>query len=89
MLETYGKSSMFGHTHKVQNWTGRNLKGQEASWNIGCLCDVNPHYMPFANWHQGFAVVYWHQTGDGWLYDVNQVRIHNGRSIFQGKSYKS
>lgn len=88
MMNSYGKSTMFGHTHRIQNWTERNLKGQESSWNIGCLCDINPHYMPFANWHQGFAVAYWTKSEDGWIYDVHQVRVHNGRTVFQGKTYR-
>jgi hypothetical protein len=87
MMDSYGKSTMFGHTHRIQNWTERNLKGQESSWNIGCLCDINPHYMPFANWHQGFAVIYWSKTDAGWIYDVHQLRIHEGKTIFQGNKF--
>lgn len=88
MLERYGKSVMFGHTHVIQNWTTHNMKGQESSWNIGCMCDIQPHYLHTANWHQGFAITDWYKDGDEWIYDVNQLRVHNGRTVFNGKFYK-
>ncbi len=59
MLGKYGKNVMFGHMHRIQNFTSRDLKGQEAGWCIGCLCTLDPHYTIFADWHQGFAVVNW------------------------------
>lgn len=83
MLEKYGKNVIFGHKHQIQSWTKRDLKGQEAAWCIGCLSVLDPHYDSFANWQHGFAVVTWH---DG-LFDVEQVRIHDGRTIWRGRSY--
>lgn len=90
MMEKYGKSVMFGHVHRIQNWTARNLKGQEAGWSIGCLCDINPHYLSYADWHQGFAVVEWSKDKDlGWLFDVHQIRIHEGKAVFRGRKYSA
>ena len=87
MIGKYGKSVMFGHMHRIQNFTARDLKGQEAGWCIGCLCDLNPHYNIFADWHQGFAVVNWKQIGKEWFYDVEQIRIHDGVAFWRGKVY--
>ena len=82
-MEKYGKSVIFGHMHRVQNFTKRDLKGQEGGWCIGCLCTLDPHYEPFADWHHGFAVVNWHDD----LFNVEQVRIHNGVAIFRDTVY--
>jgi len=81
MLERYGKSVIFGHTHRVQNWVKRDLKATEAAWSIGCLCDVNPHYGDSlaVDWAQGLVLL----VADGPPEEVNhfnviQLRIHWG-----------
>lgn len=89
MIGKYGKSVMFGHMHRIQNFTKRDLKGQESGWCIGCLCDLNPHYTVFADWHQGFAIIHWKKVEGEWLYDVEQIRIHNGVAFWRGKVYTS
>lgn len=86
-LSKYGKNVIFGHLHRIQNYTKRDLKGQEAGWCIGCLSTLDPHYEIFANWHHGFAVVSWKQVAGEWLFDVEQVRIHNGTAIWRGRVY--
>jgi|TARA_A100001037_G_scaffold38421_1_gene29579 DNA-binding Lrp family transcriptional regulator len=89
MIGKYGKSVMFGHMHRIQNFTKRDLKGQESGWCIGCLCDLDPHYNIFADWHQGFAIVHWKKIKDDWFYDVEQVRIHDGVAFWRGKVYSA
>jgi len=81
MLERYGKSSMFGHTHRIQNFTKTDLVGTIAAWNIGCMCDLHPHYKysNATNWAQGFAVVYW--SDDRKWFHVEQIRIHDGKAM--------
>lgn len=87
MLDKYGKNIIFGHKHVIQSWTRRDLKGQEAGWCIGCLCTLEPHYDHFADWHHGFVVVDWAKVDGEWLFDVTQVRIHDGTAIYKGKVY--
>lgn len=89
MLTKYGKNIIFGHMHRIQNFTKRDLKGQEAGWCIGCLCTLDPHYDPFADWHHGFAIVNWKRIDDDWLFDVEQVRVHDGKAIWRGNIYTS
>lgn len=72
MLDRYGTSVIFGHTHRIQTFTRRDLRGQEAGFNIGCLCDLDPHYGVFADWQLGFAVVTFRQG----LFNVEIIRIH-------------
>lgn len=87
MLTKYGKNVMFGHMHRIQNFTRRDLKGQEAGWCIGCLCTLDPHYSIFADWHHGFAIVTWQEVDNDWLFSVEQVRIHDGTAIWRDKTY--
>lgn len=87
MLEKYGKNVIFGHMHRIQNYTKRDLKGQEAGWCIGCLCRLDPWYDNFANWHHGFAIVNWSKVGTEWIFSVEQIRIHEGVAIWRDKVY--
>jgi len=87
-LDTYGKSVIFGHTHRIQNFTKRDLNGSISAWNIGCLCNLNPHYQQHTNWSQGFAVVTWKQVDREWLFNVEQVRIHDGRAVWRDNLIK-
>lgn len=89
LLTDYGKSVIFGHTHRIQNWTQRTLKGQEAAWSVGCLCELEVHYQQMTDWHQGFALVSWKETSDGWLYDVDQIRIHDGRAVWRDHYFEA
>lgn len=90
LLDQYGKSVMFGHTHRIQNFTRNDLKGQEAGWTIGCLCELRQHYGDPADYgQQGFAIVDWTDTNDGWLFDVQQIRVHDGTALWQGKTYSA
>lgn len=88
MLDSYGKSVMFGHTHRYQVFASRSLKGAEAGFNLPCMCSLNVEYMPVTNWQQGFSVVEWHKDPDlGWLFNVNTVLVHDGVAVFRGKAY--
>lgn len=88
-LEKYGKNVIFGHMHRIQNYTKRDLKGQEGGWCIGCLSTLDPHYEIFANWHQGFAVVTWKKLDGTWIFNVEQVRIHDGVAVWRDKVYRA
>lgn len=90
MLEEYGLNVIFGHKHQIQVWTRRDLKGQEAGWCVGCLCDLDPHYTDgHTDWHHGFAVIDWALTQDGWRFDVQIVRIHDGVAVHDGKVFEA
>ena len=79
---------MFAHTHTL----GMRLSASPAreiafaGYNIGSICDLNPDYMrnrPSA-WTHGFAVVYFFPNG---YFDVQLIRVINGRFIFNNKLY--
>lgn len=71
-------STIAGDKHK----TGENNEGSLAgklitTWSVGCLCELNPGYMPFGHtiWNHGFA----HISIDGEDFHVRNFRIHNDR----------
>jgi hypothetical protein len=88
-LARYGKSVMFGHCHRLQNYTQRNLQGVESAWTLGCLCQLDQHYTRQFNWQQGFAVVTWKKTSDGYMFNVERVRIHDGKAIWRDHTLKA
>ena len=88
-LQSYGTNVMFGHSHRIQNFTKTDLNGSISSWNIGCLCDLRPHWRQRPNWQQGFAVVNWSQAEGKWYFNVEQIRIHDGICIWRDKTYKA
>ena len=89
MLDRYGTSVIFGHSHRIQNFTRRDLKGQESAWNIGCLCLLDQHYTKFTDWGHAFAVVDWTQIDGKWYFNVDTIRIHDGMTVWRGKTYRS
>lgn len=69
-----------GDKHKTGENTEGSLDGKiVTTWAVGCLCDLNPKYMPFAHasWNTGFA----HITMDGESFHVKNYRIHNGKIL--------
>jgi len=45
-----------GHFHKTTDNTETTMSGETISVrSIGCLCGLNPHYMPINKWNYGFA----------------------------------
>lgn len=92
MLDEFGKSTLFCHGHRIQNFTRSDLNGTNSAWMIGSLCEPVQHYGEHGAGygHQGFAVVSWCKDGDaGWLFDVEQVRIHDGRAVWRGREYRA
>ena len=44
------------HFHRDQEFISKPLNDKPiGAWSIGCLCGLNPDYMPFNNWLWGFA----------------------------------
>lgn len=46
-----------GHWHQPSQHTEPILGGRHIStWSTGCLCQLNPKYMPLNKWRHGFAI---------------------------------
>lgn len=47
-----------GHHHRISEHVETDINGKTVgAWSTGCLCELNPHYMPINNWQHGFATV--------------------------------
>lgn len=76
-----GVNIVFGHWHKQQNDSSRNLADEvHASWALGCLCYLKPRYTGVLNqWTQGAATVQLHD--DGQSFTVSAFQIQDGSVI--------
>lgn len=70
-------SSMIGHHHQSSEHSEKDLKGDVVTcWSIGCLCGLQPDYMPYNKWNHGFAWVEVFDKGD---FEVKNLRIIDGK----------
>jgi predicted phosphodiesterase len=65
-------SAMQGHNHQVSEHTEPNMNGEiTTTWSVGCLCELNPAYMPLNRWAHGMAFI----EVDGSNFHVRNHRI--------------
>lgn len=72
-------SVLAGHNHQTSSHHENNLDGTPtACFSVGCLCDLEPEYRPFAytKWNHGACIV--SVDENGW-FDVDNFRIIDGR----------
>lgn len=76
-----GKVSAFqGHNHATSEHTESNMNGEiVTTWSIGCLCELNPTYMPLNKWNHGFAIVDLDENGKDYFF--RNFRILNGKVL--------
>lgn len=73
-------SAMQGHNHSVSEHTESNMNGDiVTTWSLGCLCELNPAYLPINKWSHGFAMVELHDNGKD--FHVRNYRIHKGKIL--------
>jgi predicted phosphodiesterase len=73
-------SVLVGHYHKTSQHTEASMYGDVFSVNSqGCLCGMNPHYMPINKWNLGFS----HIEND---VKTGNYILHNLK-IIKGKIY--
>jgi predicted phosphodiesterase len=49
-------NAVCGHFHRISQHLERDVTGKQIGcWSIGCLCDLNPYYMPYNGWAHGFG----------------------------------
>jgi len=78
-LKTFS-NVLVGHFHKTSSNTETTLNGDMIAVNsVGCLCDLNPHYMPINRHNLGFAYI---------THDVKSGEYHlENLKIIKGKIY--
>ena len=73
-------SAMQGHNHQTSEHTETDMNGKSVTaWSLGCLCELNPAYMPLNKWNHGFALVELSDNGED--FHVNNYRIHKGKIL--------
>lgn len=69
-------SALQGHNHRTSEHTEKDIHGHiSTTWSTGCLCELNPRYMPINNHNHGFAFVFLDDDGH---FEVKNKRILNG-----------
>lgn len=73
------RSALCGHFHRTDEWTTKDALGQvRTSWSVGCLCNLEPDYLPRNQWNHGAALVDVDKAGE---FHVRNVRISGGRVL--------
>lgn len=71
-------STICGHFHRTSEHTEKDLNGKLTKyWSTGCLCTLNPLWMPVNNWGHGAAII----TGSGEDFHVENFSIIDGRKV--------
>lgn len=86
LADTFRCSGITAHTHRLGYYAyncGTPTTEEVHFLEGGCLCQLDPVYMPSPNWQQGFVYVQF--LGDQPFFEI--VSIRNGRTIFRGKEY--
>jgi predicted phosphodiesterase len=78
LLLKFKRAVMCGHFHRHSEATQKVYDGDLIkAWSLGCLCELEPDYMPVNDWSHGAAIVEVdHKTGH---FHVNNFQIINGR----------
>jgi predicted phosphodiesterase len=73
-------TAMQGHNHQTSSHTESNMNGEiTTTWSLGCLCELNPAYLPINKWAHGFAIVDLNDNGKD--FHVRNYRIHKGKIL--------
>ena len=76
-----GKVSAFqGHNHSTSEHTETDMNGKiTTTWSIGCLCELNPAYMPLNKWNWGAGLVELDSNGED--FEFHNKRIYKGKIL--------
>jgi predicted phosphodiesterase len=67
---------LFGHFHRWQQESVPTITGKiQGAFSVGCLCNLQPLFMPINDWIQGFAFV---TRGTNGFFDAKNFKIING-----------
>lgn len=86
LLDILGISFIQGHTHHFSIASksfrdGREIMGVEH----GCACSLNPSYVNFPNWQQGFSIFFKKATDN--RFQINPIRVVKYKFFWGDKEY--
>lgn len=74
-----GDNVIAGDKHKTQTGLKTNIdKKVVGTWSVGCLCELNPDYLPFNEWNLGFAHIEVFSNGE---FAVHNKQIINSKIL--------
>ncbi len=79
-LDDLGGNIVFGHTHRISQYTKETWDGIIGAWSVGCLSQLRPMYgdTNVSNWAHGYGIQI--VESDGTFLHLN-VPIIDGRSF--------
>ena len=73
-------TSVAGHWHQSSEHHEKSMNGEIVScWSSGCLCNLNPDWLPINKWNHGFIIV-------DMVDDAGNFEVWN-KKIIKGKVY--
>ena len=85
MYEKYGGSGVCGHSHRGGNFIKRNMFGVFAWYENMCMCDLEPEYLDFADWQQGWCVAHFTEGG---RFHVDQIPVVKYKFIYDNRMFR-
>jgi predicted phosphodiesterase len=90
MAEKFGESVLFGHTHRLQEFTrrtasGRLILGATNGW-LGDQDRAAEYVVDVADWSHAVTAGWFKPGGDFWL---QTVRIEKHEAVFNGKFFRA
>jgi len=82
--EKFGGCGIVGHSHRLGNFVKRNTQGIFGWYENGCLCSLEPEYLDFADWIQGWSIAYFTKKD---LFHLEQIPIVKHQFLFQGRLF--
>lgn len=86
--EHAGHSGASGHVHRLGFFMHRKHDGGAHFWcETGCTCTIDPEYMTFPDWQQGFCVITCDKkTG---AFQCEPVYVRRGFAIYRDAEYRA
>lgn len=85
-----GASVIHSHTHRIGQTGNRRPaigslpEGSDEGYEIGCMCRLDCFYSSAPDWAQGFAIVRHDPHPEATDYNVEIVRVREGRAVIGG-----
>lgn len=72
-------SVLVAHHHRSSQHTDKDIRDRiQTAWSMGCLCDLQPAYMPKNDWNLGFADVDMQKNGE---FQLDNLSIYDGKVL--------
>jgi len=84
LWEKYAGCGICGHSHRGGNFIKRNTQGIFAWYENMCMSSLEPEYLDFADWQQGWSIAYFTKKD---LFHLEQIPVIKHQFLFQGRMF--